>query len=420
MVQAQNEESLFREVAVSAFSKRNYGRPIVNKPKSWFYFSAMLLFMVTIVIWFLATSSYSRKEAVFGWLAPKDGLIRINVSQGGLVEQVLFQQGDIVEKGKPLFIISEEKKLISGTGSSDDILAKLSLEKAEIELQIQLESDSSAFAIKNATLLLTQLRIEKIEVKKQIEQQKERLILQNEMFNKYQRLHDDELAVSFLELQSEKESYLSQKQALAAQKQRLVILEREIINTAAILTDRPLSSQQAKSELKRRLIDISNRQTQAETLGSHAILSPISGSIATLEVQAGNTVYPQQLLASLLPEDADLFAEVYIPSRAIGFIKPKQEVRVMYAAFPHQRFGAANGIVLEVSNTVLRPEEIPTSIGLEEPAYKARIQLQQQSMQGFGEIMPLRPGMALQAEIILEKRSFLQWILEPLRARRTA
>ena len=124
---------------------------------------------------------------MFGWLAPKDGLIRINVSQGGLVEQVLFQQGDIVEKGKPLFIISEEKKLISGTGSSDDILAKLSLEKAEIELQIQLESDSSAFAIKNATLLLTQLRIEKIEVKKQIEQQKERLILQNEMFNKYQR-----------------------------------------------------------------------------------------------------------------------------------------------------------------------------------------------------------------------------------------
>jgi len=420
MVEDQKETTLFRETAVNAFSKRSYGRPIVKKPKSWFYFSVMLFFMVAIATWFLATSTYSRKEAVLGWLAPKEGLIRISVSQGGLVEQVLFEQGDNVEKGKPIFIISEEKKLISGAGSSDDLLNKLSQEKAEIELQIRLESDSNASALKNARLLLNQLKLEKIEVEEQIKQQQERLSLQHEMFNKYKILHDDGLTVSFLELQTQREMYLSQKQALASQKQRLVALEREIINTEAILIERPLNSRQTKSELKRRLIDLSNRQTQAETLGSHAIISPISGSIATLEVQPGNTVYPRQLLASLLPEDADLFAEVYIPSRAIGFIKPKQEVRVMYAAFPHQRFGAANGTVLEVSNTVLRPEEIPTSIGLQEPAYKARIKLQKQSMQGFGEIMPLRPGMALQAEIILEKRSFLQWILEPLRARRAA
>jgi len=117
------------------------------------------------------------------------------------------------------------------------------------------------------------------------------------------------------------------------------------------------------------------------------------------------------MLASILPDNAELFAEVYIPSRAVGFVKAGHRVRIMYAAFPHQRFGAAQGTVIEISDTILRPEEIPSSIGLEEPAYKARVRLQEQTMEGFGEVLPLRPGMALQAEIIMEKRSFMQWIL---------
>lgn len=411
---------LFRQTAVQAFSKRSYGRPIANMPKSWFYFSLMLLGMVGVCAWFLATSTYARKESALGWLAPKDGLVRISISQGGLIENVLIEQGDYVEKGASLFILSQDRKLISGDGTSDDLLEKLEQEKSEIQVQISIENKSLAADLNGANKLLEQLKLEKFEVHEQISQQTDRVDIQKEIYGRYVILSNDSEAVSFLELQNQKEAYSSQKQALAALRQRLVTLEREILNTASVLTRRPLESQRMKSELNRRLIEISNRETDLKSIGAQAIQAPISGTIATVEIQTGNTVFPQQLLASILPEQSDLFAEVYIPSRAIGFIKPDQNVRVMYAAFPHQRFGAARGSVLEVSNTVLRPEEIPTSIGLEEPAYKARISLDKQNMEGFGETLPLRPGMALQAEIILEKRSFLQWILEPLRARRSA
>jgi len=226
--------------------------------------------------------------------------------------------------------------------------------------------------------------------------------------------------VTFLELNNQKEKYVSYKQNLAALRQRRAALNRELIQAQFVLKTRPLDSERVKSELSRRLIEISNRETEITSRGSQAIHAPISGTIETLEVQAGNMIYPQQMIASILAEDAELFAEVYIPSRAIGFIMPKQSVRIMYSAFPHQRFGAAKGEVLEVSNSILRPEEIPSGFGLEEPAYKVRIQLDAQSMSGFGEVLPLRPGMALRAEIILEERSFLQWVLEPLRAKRSA
>ncbi len=410
---------LFRETAVNAFSNRSYGRPIASMPKSWLYFSILLFGMVLAVGWFLATSTYSRKEAVVGWLEPEDGLIRLSVSQTGVIEQVLFDQGDAIEKGQPLFILSQDKKLVAGGGATQDLLEKLKQERDEIISQIAIESASSDADVEAANLLIEQLELEQIEVRAQVKQQEDRVQIQKEIYNRFAKLGNAD-AVSYLELQNQKERLSSQKQSLAALRQRQVSLNREIIGSRNALTKGPLDSQRAKSELKRRLIELSNRETELISRGEQAIQAPISGTIAALEVKTGSTIYPQQLLASLLPKDAELFAEVYIPSRAIGFIKPKQSVRVMYTAFPHQRFGAATGEILEVSNTVLRPEEIPSAIGLDEPAYKARIRLEKQSMEGFGELLLLRPGMALHAEIILEERSFLEWILEPLRARRSA
>lgn len=368
--------------------------------------------------WFLTTSTYSRKEAAIGWLAPEEGLVRISSSEAGQIERTLIEQGSNVVKGDTLFILSQDKKLLSGRANSDDLLQILEQEKLEIQRQVVVEKKSQIADVNDARKSLIQLQKEKTQLEDQIIQQSDRVDIQKEIYEKYSSLREQEQAVSYIELQVQNESYTAQKQSLAALRQRISTLERDIISTESVLTRRPLDSERVQSELTRRMIEISNREVDLKTIGAQAIQAPITGTVATLEIQTGNTVYPRQLLASILPQDSELFAEVYIPSRAIGFIKRGQNVRLMYTAFPHQRFGAAKGTVLEVSNTVLRPEEIPTAIGLEEPGYKARIKLDNQSMDGFGETLDLRPGMALRAEIILEKRSFLQWVLEPLRARR--
>jgi len=421
MIMKTDEDNLplFRETAVSAFANRSYGRPIAAMPKTWSYFSIMLVGMVIVGGWFLATSTYSRKESVVGSLEPEDGLVRLSVSQSGLVEQVLFGQGDKIIKGETLFVLSQDRKLVAGLGTSAELIGKLNQERNEFLSQIEIETNSSRADVENARLQVEQLELEKIEVQGQIRQQEESVSIQSKIYERYANLAKAE-TVTFLELNNQKEKYVSYKQNLAALRQRRAALNRELIQAQFVLKTRPLDSERVKSELSRRLIEISNRETEITSRGSQAIHAPISGTIETLEVQAGNMIYPQQMIASILAEDAELFAEVYIPSRAIGFIMPKQSVRIMYSAFPHQRFGAAKGEVLEVSNSILRPEEIPSGFGLEEPAYKVRIQLDAQSMSGFGEVLPLRPGMALRAEIILEERSFLQWVLEPLRAKRSA
>ncbi|MDH5622490.1 MAG: HlyD family efflux transporter periplasmic adaptor subunit, partial [Gammaproteobacteria bacterium] len=149
-----------------------------------------------------------------------------------------------------------------------------------------------------------------------------------------------------------------------------------------------------------------------------ALHAPVSGVIAAIEVNAGNSVAPRQLLMTLVPENMNLAAEIYVPSKAAGFVRRGQSVRIAYDAFPQQKFGTFEGRVDRVSDFVLLPGEIPQTFPLHEATYKVRIELNDPAIPTSIGTMSLRPGMLLAAEIILEQRNLVDWLLEPLRFRR--
>ena len=115
-------------------------------------------------------------------------------------------------------------------------------------------------------------------------------------------------------------------------------------------------------------------------------------------------------------DDAAMAVELYAPSRAIGFARVGQSVRLMYDAFPYQQFGSFAGTVAAISHTALAPGDIDAPLKLAEPAYRLRVRLDAQAVAAFGGVYPLQPGMTLKANVVLEKQSFLGWLLEPLNA----
>jgi membrane fusion protein len=121
---------------------------------------------------------------------------------------------------------------------------------------------------------------------------------------------------------------------------------------------------------------------------------------------------------TIVPEDADLVAEVFIPSRAAGFVRSGQSVRIAYDAFPQQKFGTFEGRVAHVSDFVLLPGEIPQTFAVREATYKVHIVVDDSPIQTSVGAAGLRPGMLLAADIILENRNLIDWLLEPLRIRR--
>ena len=165
------------------------------------------------------------------------------------------------------------------------------------------------------------------------------------------------------------------------------------------------------SDLEIKLLSISQRISEWEVRGRLEIRAPVRGTVTAINVASGTSVVPNQLLLTVLPSQSKMFAEIYVPSRAAGLIKKGRPVRLMYDAFPHQTFGAADGTVVDISNSVLRSEEIPSTLGLEESAYRAKVALRSGEIEAFGETFQLKPEMTLRAEIILEEQSFIDWLL---------
>ena len=117
------------------------------------------------------------------------------------------------------------------------------------------------------------------------------------------------------------------------------------------------------------------------------------------------------MLLDILPNNSTLIAELDIPSAAVGFVKPGQPVKLRYDAFPYQRYGIHEGEIVEISRSVLSGNSgmIP-----EVPVYRAKVRLGSQVVLAYGDEQDLLPGMTLTADVILEQRSLVRWLLDPL------
>ena len=71
-----------------------------------------------------------------------------------------------------------------------------------------------------------------------------------------------------------------------------------------------------------------------------------------------------------------------------------------------------------MASTSLRPEELAVPGAVSgtngEPLYRIRLTLQRQSVQAYGETLPLKSGMLVDASVLLEQRRLYEWVLEPL------
>ena len=120
-----------------------------------------------------------------------------------------------------------------------------------------------------------------------------------------------------------------------------------------------------------------------------------------------------------MPQGASLRADLYAPSRAIGFVKPGDKVLIRYQAYPYQKFGHQEGAVESVAKTALPTQELnglptPTGNNSNEPLYRVSVKLAAQTVNAYGKAQPLQAGMLLDADVLQEKRRLYEWVLEPL------
>ena len=119
-----------------------------------------------------------------------------------------------------------------------------------------------------------------------------------------------------------------------------------------------------------------------------------------------------------MPHDSHLVARLLVPSRAAGFLRPGQAVNLLYDAFPYQRFGSYHASLAQISRQAILPGEAQLPVPIRRPYFEAVATIDKPSVVAYGHHLPVRAGMTLKADIVLEHRSLGAWLLAPLMALR--
>ncbi len=177
-----------------------------------------------------------------------------------------------------------------------------------------------------------------------------------------------------------------------------------------------LDGQNEQASAQSNLQGLFQQRSKIEGNSSYAIVAPVSGRVTSLQASVGSTVTGVVPLMILIPDGAQLRADIFVPSRAIGYVRPGQEVRLLYDAFPYQRFGSFAARVETISRQAIAGQETNAPFKIDEPVYRVIVVPDRQQVDAYGQRVALQPGMTLVADLVLDRRSFLDWILDPVRA----
>lgn len=409
-------ENLFRKQAIASLSRKQPGNPICLMPKPWLWLGSLATLLFVSIFLFVANAEYSRKETVRGWLVSKKGVVRITGRTTAIINQLVRQPGDHIREGDPLIYLSNDSTMSDGTSKSEEVLAQLRQESQEIDGQLNLSKEQQRLENLSLVQQLAEFVVEVSALESRLEEQKHRIGLSNE---KLQRLQSAFVggAVTQWDVIKQQEDLGSLQQGLSQLQQAVAAQKRERERLRGERNSVIVRAKAQRSALRARHMQLSQQIAEHELRRLSVMVSPINGTIASVEVHAGYSIAPQQLLMTILPENAGLAAELFVPSRAAGFAKPGQLVRIAYDAFPQQKFGTFDGRISRISDFVLLPGEIPTTFSIREATYKFSIAIVDSSIQTSVGTAELRPGMLLAADIILEKRNLMDWLLEPLHLR---
>ena len=406
---------LFRTEAMQIAGNRIPGTVIISSSVRMWILTGFISAVVVGALIFAVNASYARTEQVPGTVSSRMPLAKVMAPRPGLVTEMLVEEGQTVEKGQVLARLRIEQGNLDGQGAASASLRSLDEQRQLAAEQMALEERRVAAERARLTAQISSAVRQMADLDAQIAIQRDLVASTRVAVDQAEAL----IAKGFMTrsgLEQRRQEWLASTQAASQLSRFRNELEGQVAAARAELARMPVESAAAITQLKANMAQLEMASAQQAGEKGYQITAPIKGRVTAVQAASGRFADGRVPLLTIVPEGAIMRAELYAPSRAMGFVQPGQEVRVMYDAFPYQRFGSFTGRVEQVSRTVIAPGEADVPLQLTEPVYRIRVALPQQGVPAYGGMAPLQPGMTLKANIVLERRSFLQWLLDPIMA----
>lgn len=406
----------------------------------------MLYLMLGLLAAVLAWTALGRLDIVAaapGKLVPQTFIKVVQPAEAGIVTEILVKEGEEVKHGQILMrmdrriaeadrrLVEDEFKLkglqlrrveaeLSGmplarrTGDPDTLYAEV-----EAQYRARRQTYLDALEAERAVLARAQQDLRSaLEVEAKLRQTAPLYRQQEEAWKQLAR---EGFAGKLMALDRSR-SRIENEQDLKAQGANVASLKATIAQSEKRLAQ--ITSgyrQQLHNERVEALAQLNRLRQESDKLDHrHALLelrAPENGIVKDLATHTpGTVVAPGTVLATVVPRDEPLQAEVWVSNLDSGFVEVGHTARVKVAAYPFQKYGVLEGRVTHVGvDSSERAAGIAAgSRPLQDAAYRMLIALEAQHLHRDGRRYRLQPGMQVAAEIHLGERTVLEYLLSPV------
>ena len=399
--------SLFRQEAIDAQREKYLGETTLARPVAYWVYTLLAAAIAVLLLGVAIWGEYTRRERVEGHLALDVGAARVLIPDPGRVAELLIKEGDEVAAGAPIARITYDRS------TAETSATELASRRALLEREQQQLKELGEQQVAQVKKRMKDLESELAQADREIKLQESRVKSSREQAARFQQLAGEKF-VSDLVARQKLDEVTDQEIKLQALKRTRSQVDRDLSAARMEEPSIQLRSSGQVDQVARQLSELQESLAGAEARRETVIKAPVSGTVTNIAVVQGQSVPADTPLATVLPKGSGMHVELLVPSRAIGFIQKGQQVVLRYEAFPHERFGQYKGVVTEIGRNVWSPGEKIGPLTVKEPVYRVDVKLERQSVAALGSEIALRPGMLVNADILLERRTLLEWLFEPV------
>lgn len=341
-------------------------------------------------------------------LIPIRGTDPVRALRGGTVTEIHVAEGQTVARGAAILVIRSAEV---GDRSSE-------FRTLETQLSSGPESLANAIRKRESERLAQQKEIQKLEehrvyLDQTIVLKKEQLSVAKEQLERAQKLREEGLAswVEYTNYQLKAgQGALELQQSEAERKETLANIDKVRHESDARDAEfreskRSLQENAEKSRIRMGALHADLIDSKGNEL---SVTAPCSGSVLRLRGKGpGAIVREGDVLCEVACSTERLQAELTVPQSGLALIRPGQPVKLLYDAFPYQRYGVRHGVVRWTS---------PASVSVNDaPAFRVLADISEETVSVNGQPRPLMAGMGGTARVVVGRRSLISYAFEPLR-----
>jgi len=334
-----------------------------------------------------------------GYEAQKKKLQTVVNQASSQVEMAEINLNKMLENEK---FLTEQKSTLEGLGehsNTQELTAeKLQLSVAYLEKQVKdYKVLYEAGAISKAELEQCE---QELKLLKKDHAVQEELAVYEDFDNSMRMVEVD----NQLSLASEDSLVQEQSVELAKQQHEQALKDIEALTAEY---EASISDLIVKNEEKIRTNE-SEENIQTIELEESKIVSPVDGVIKTLEIGTeGGVLTPAQIVATVVPNETSMQAEVDVLNQDIGFVQAGQEISMKLDTYNFQKYGKLDGCVVAISPDAIFDERKGW-------IYKVKLSINDEKFKEKASEYDVAIGMEGTAEIKVSDRRIIDFFLEPL------